>query len=324
MDQGRMTRRTLTVGKYRALQRASTPDGTFNILALDHLDSLRRVMNPTAPMNVTLNDLAAFKAEVMRCLAGETSGVLLDPVLGAAQAIQGSYLGSAGLLVELEKADYQLEPMPQHVEILADWGVEKIKRMGADGVKLFFYYNPDAETLVAAQEALIERVALECDRSDIPLYAEPILLSGDDDAKSFTRRLIDTAQRVAKLGVDVLKLEFPASMQLKPDESAQREACDAITKAIHIPWVLLSAGVDFDTYCRQVNIACESGASGFIAGRAVWGEAATITDTLQRARWLEETGRQRLKTLCEAAHCGKRWTDKLECQPVGVEWYATY
>src|SRR5438477_10515998 len=98
----------------------------------------------------------------------------------------------------------------------------------ANGVKLFFYYNPDVQALVAAREALITQVALECNRSDIPLYAEPILLSGDGDTENFTRRLIDTAQQIAKLGVDILKLEFPVNMRLNPDESAQREACEAL------------------------------------------------------------------------------------------------
>ncbi len=36
------------------------------------------------------------------------------------------------------------------------------------------------------------------------------------------------------------------------------------------PWILLSAGVDFDEFAIQVRIACTAGASGFLAGRAVW------------------------------------------------------
>ena len=327
MGQGRMTSKTVSVGKYRALQRTSTAEGIFTILALDHQDSLRRAMNPSAPLSVTFDHLEKFKSQVIRSLAIETSGVLLDPVLGAAQAIQGNYLGTAGLLVELEKADYQLRPMPQNVEVLGSWSVEKIKRMGSDGVKLFFYYNPDLDALTTAQDEFIERVVSECGRYDIPLFAEPILLPTDDTAgfaRNFTRQLIETAQRIEKLGVDVLKLEFPISRALEADEKTQREACEALTNTIEVPWVLLSAGVDFDTYCQQVEIACSAGASGYMAGRAVWGEAARIQDTVQRLEWLEVTGRKRLSILAEKAGGGTAWMTKLSCQSVSTEWYATY
>ena len=37
--------KTLSVGKYRALQKASTTDGIFCILAIDHQDALRRANN---------------------------------------------------------------------------------------------------------------------------------------------------------------------------------------------------------------------------------------------------------------------------------------
>ncbi|MBC7811104.1 MAG: hypothetical protein H7175_08160, partial [Burkholderiales bacterium] len=124
----------VSLGKYRALQRASTVDGHFTILALDHSDALRRAMNPNAPETVTSAQIMTFKEQVIRILAPETSGVLLDPIYGAAQAVCGNYLGGAGLLVELEKADYALRPMPLETEILPGWSAAKIKHMGADGV----------------------------------------------------------------------------------------------------------------------------------------------------------------------------------------------
>jgi tagatose 1,6-diphosphate aldolase len=323
-----MTPRTVTIGKYRALQRASTPEGLFNILAIDHQDSLRRVMNPVDPASLTVEQLVEFKTQVVSALAPEASGVLLDPVLGAAQAIHARYLDRAGLLVELEKGDYQLAPFPQNVQILPAWSVEKIKRMGADGVKMFFYYNPGMAELTAAQDDLIARVVADCARYDIPFYAEPILLPGDADtdrfANNFTDYALDTAKRIAALDVDVLKLEFPVNIRNQPDQKVWREACEALTEAINVPWVLLSAGVDFETYCRQVEIACATGASGYIAGRAVWGDAATIADSAQRIAWLNDTGRKRLRMLADAAQRGRQWTELIECEPVSTEWYKTY
>jgi tagatose-1,6-bisphosphate aldolase len=80
-----VTKRTVSIGKYRALQRASTPQGHFAILAVDHQDALRRVMRPDAPETITVTQIVEFKAQVVRALAPATSGILLDPIYGAAQ-----------------------------------------------------------------------------------------------------------------------------------------------------------------------------------------------------------------------------------------------
>ena len=42
-----------------------------------------------------------------------------------------------------------------------------------------------------------------------------------------------------------------------------------------MPWVLLSAGVGFDDFALQLEIAAKAGASGYMAGRSVWRDAVT-------------------------------------------------
>jgi tagatose 1,6-diphosphate aldolase len=320
--------RQVSPGKFRALSRASSADGHFNVLALDHTDALRRALNPAAPNTVTDDDILAFKRQVVAALAPETSGVLLDPIYGASQAIRGNYLGGVGLLVELEKADYPLKPMPLEGEILPGWSVAKIKRMGADGVKLFFYYNPDSPELAAKQDDLLQRVSADCAAHDIPLYAEPIPCSiGEPEsvyAEKFTRRVIDSARRIAGMGADILKLEYPVHKTQITDEARCRDACAALSAAIDVPWVLLSAGVSFDIFRQQVQIACQAGASGCIVGRAVWGEAAQIADEAERQCWLASIGRERMRALASFARAGSPWTNWIECAPVSVEWYRTY
>jgi tagatose 1,6-diphosphate aldolase len=282
-------------------------------------------MNPNAPETVTSAQIVTFKEQVIRTLAPETSGVLLDPIYGAAQAVCGNYLSGAALLVELEKADYALRPMPLETEILSGWSVAKIKHMGADGVKLFFYYNPDAKAFTALQDALLRRVVGECAAHDIPLYAEPIISgigeSSDIFTERFSERVIASARRIAALGADVLKMEFPLLHYSKPQG---QDTCEALTNALDVPWVLLSAGVPFETFWEQVETACSAGASGYIAGRAVWGEAAQISNSDERQRWLEGTGRDRLKMLTSQVKSGRAWTSILECESVTTDWYRTY
>lgn len=321
-----MSRRKLGIGKVRALQRASTPGGHFTILALDHQDALRRAMKPAAPETISTEAMIAFKSQVIQALAPECSGVLLDPIYGAAQSIESGALKKAALLVELEKADYALKAMPLRVELLPQWGVDKIKRMGADGVKLFFYYNVDDEEHALAQDSLLRKTASDCAHVDLPFYAEPILYRLDEPQEaytaSFSRRVTTAAKRVAALGADILKLEFPLAGPF--DEAQARQVCEALSQNMPVPWVLLSAGVDFETYCKQVEAACRAGASGFIAGRAVWGEAAQIHDLAERENWLDTIGRERMHRLAEVAALGSPWTEKLGCEEVSADWYRAY
>ncbi|MEP7293615.1 MAG: tagatose 1,6-diphosphate aldolase [Chloroflexota bacterium] len=320
--------RQVAPGKFRALGRASSAEGHFNVLALDHSDALKRALNSAAPHTVTTEQIVAFKQQVVSALTLEASGVLLDPIYGAPQAIHGSYLANAGLLVELEKADYRLNPMPLEVEILPGWSVAQIKRMGADGVKLFFYYNPDSPELTVKQDAVLRKVVADCTALDIPLYAEPILCGiGEDEtvyAEKYTRRVIESARRVAVLGADILKLEFPVPAARLGDETFSRDACTQLSASVDVPWVLLTAGVSFDVFCRQVEIACAAGASGCIVGRAVWGEAAQIADKRERQTWLETLGRDRMRQLTSCVQAGRPWTSRISCEPVSPDWYRTY
>ena len=321
-----MATKTLSPGKYRALQRATTAEGHFAVVALDHQDALKRSMRPDAPDSVSENDLRDFKLDAVRALISDASGVLLDPIYGAFPAVASNVLGNKGLLIELEKADYQMAPLPLDVEIDPDWNVTKIKRMNADGVKLFFYYNPDRADHAARQESTIRQVVADCARYDIPLYAEPILFTHDGDTSIAKTELVaKSARRVAGLGADVLKLEFPVDVNCAADEAAWLDACKAVTESIDVPWALLSASVSFDVFARHLEAACRAGASGYIVGRALWGEAALIANRDERLAWLKDTGSRRLQQLntIVAAH-GAPWFKHYVAPPVTVESFRRY
>jgi tagatose-1,6-bisphosphate aldolase len=123
------------------------------------------------------------------------------------------------------------------------------------------------------------------------------------------------------LGVDVLKAEFPVDVKVEPEESVWREACEELTDASDVPWVLLSAGISYDIFLKQVRTACEAGASGVMAGRAVWREAVTL-DRLVRNTFLQSVARermQRLQSLCEAL--GRPFTAVYDPPELTYDWY---
>jgi len=279
--------KNLSIGKLRSLQRCMTAGGGLSVLALDHRNNLRNALNPQHPEKVSDNDLTDFKLQVTSALAPYASAVLLDPQFSAFQVISSAALPPAtGLIVALEATGYSGDAAQRESRILEGWSVAGAKRMGADAVKLLVYYHPDSPT--ASQiERLVQQVGEDCDDSDMLFMLEPLTYSIDPQQKKLSgqaRRdvIVETARRLTSLGGDILKAEFPLDFQVYPMESDWQHACRELTRASAIPWVLLSASVDYETYERQVRIACQQGASGVAAGRAVWKEAVEGTPADRR------------------------------------------
>jgi tagatose 1,6-diphosphate aldolase len=283
--------------------------------------------------NVSYVEVVALKLEIIAALASHASGVLLDPVYGVAHAVMDDSLpGRVGLLVAVEESGYAGDTFARRSRILPGWSVAQIKRLGASAVKLLVYYHPDGGEVTRAQEEMVRRVADVCHQQDISLFLEPVSysqdLEGPKDSAAFAQDrvqiVVETARRLGRSGADVLKLEFPVDVDHEPDESAWRVACRLVSEASTIPWALLSAGVDFATFQRQVQIACQEGASGYLAGRAIWKEAVTLKGEA-RARFLREEAAKRLDTLMAVADReGRPWTEFYPPQPVPEGWYRTY
>jgi len=318
----------LSVGKRRGLAACSTKRGVFSILALDHRNNLRRVMNPDHPDQVSAKSMGDFKSTLIREVSPFASAALLDPEFGAAQSIQSDSLpGDIGLVISVEATGYTGDPDARESRILPGWSVGKIRRMGATALKLLVYYHPDSE-LAGQQEALVESVAESCKKYDLAFFIEPLAYSLDPGKKlnSIEKRdiVVRTADKLTHLGVDVLKAEFPLEIKEDENETHWAEACREVSQASSVPWVLLSAGVDFDTYIGQLTIACQSGASGAMAGRAVWKEAVGKQgeDLLGFLRGKASDRMNRLTNLCDAI--GKSWKDFYSEQSVDDTWYQSY
>ncbi len=298
----------LSLGKLRGLQLCATARGVMAVLAIDHRDNLRRALNPADPAAVSGKTLVAFKRDVLSTLAPEASAVLLDPEYGLEPAVRARTLPrTAGLLLALERSGYSGESAARRSELLPGWDVARATQVGADAVKLLVYYHPDASTAPEV-EALVQQVGAASIASGSPFFLEILTYSTDPrrphlSADERHRVVVESARRLTLLpGVDVLKAEFPLDIAAVPDEAAWLAACQEMTAAAKVPWVLLSAGVDFDTYLRQVTAAARGGASGVAVGRAVWNEAVQLPPG-ERRNFLATTARERMAriaALCEA------------------------
>jgi tagatose 1,6-diphosphate aldolase len=330
----------LTIGKLRGLQELANDDGVFNICAMDHRRSMMRIMEGghVVEGSTSYEEMSQRKLELCAHLAPHASAVLLDPLFGAAQSIShGALPKSTGLLVSLEASGYSGPSEFRMSELEEGWSVEKIKRMGASAVKFLIYYRPDFIELANKLMELVEAVGQECQKYDIPLVIEPLSYPLGEEAKNpaqFTaakEQLVPkTAKHITALPVDMLKSEFPSDLRYNKDKGKLIDICQKLDKASQVPWVVLSAGVSFDIFCQQVEIACKAGASGFLAGRAIWQEAMNIDDPKERAKMLQTVGVERLKQLTEiAAKHAVPWYKKLGLKPdelaeTAEGWYQQY
>jgi tagatose-1,6-bisphosphate aldolase len=312
-----------TIGKLRGLQQCTSTRGTFTCLALDHRQNLRKA-NPAFINNA---DLARFKLDVTAALADLSTAVLLDPEVSAAQAIAaGALPGKSAFVVAVESTGYSGAPNARQSQILTGWTVEKAKRMGASMIKLLVYYHPDSPN-ARGMEAFVRQVADECTHYDLSIMLEPLSYSLDAAKKlsSAEKRYVvtETARRLVSPSIDVLKSEFPLDIAEDPDESAWSKACAEVSTASPAPWIVLSAAVNFNTYLRQVEIACRAGASGAAAGRAIWQEAISM-DGQPRLEFLRTIGRERLSRLTAlCSDFGKPISDFYTAD-APFDWYKNY
>ena len=314
--------KTITIGKLRGLQQISSPRGTFTALALDHRQNLRKAN----PAFVNDEELSRFKLDVTTALSGQATAVLLDPEVSAAQAIaDGTIPNQVGLVVAVESTGYTGDATARQAQIIPGWSVEKAKRMGASAIKLLVYYHPDSST-AAEIEDFTSNVAEDCRKNDLVLMLEPLSYSLDETRKlsSDEKRyvVVETARRLTPLHIDLLKAEFPLDVA-DMDESKWLDSCKEISVASAVPWILLSAAVDYEMFVRQVMVACKAGASGIAVGRAVWKEAIPLSGD-ERLKFLNGTAKDRISRLTSLCHAlAKPYTDFYQSS-APFDWYQTY
>jgi tagatose-1,6-bisphosphate aldolase len=213
---------------------------------------------------------------------------------------------------------------------------------GAPAVKLLIYFRPDLKNIASKQLDLVAGLADQCLEEDIAFLVESVsypieeerINQGGTSSRKFAEikpgLVIETARQITALPIDVLKAEFPADIKFEQDEGKLLGLCKELNRASRLPWVLLSAGVDFESFRKQVKIACKAGASGFLAGRALWQEGVRIRSREKRLDFFQNTAVPRLKELAEIADIyGKPWYSRLGAEdgkfvPLAEGWYRDY
>ena len=191
-----------------------------------------------------------------------------------------------GLIVTLESHAFQDTPSGRLSSEIPNWSVEKIKRVGGDAVKVLAWYRPDSDDAVRiAQQDFAKRIGEACARYDLPYLFELLVYPLAHDAHR-TSDYVEMSGKHADMvlesvrtfaapdfGVDIFKLESPVEAKLvQPSDSATRRLFEEMGKLAGRPWVMLSAGAGMAEFRIVLEYAYKAGASGYLAGRAIWAE----------------------------------------------------
>jgi tagatose 1,6-diphosphate aldolase len=313
----------LTPGKFRGLQRIANANGTLTMVATDQNSSMINMMKDAfkkkgEDREPTYAEIVEAKVMLARALAPACSGLLVDAYYGYWSSIaSGAIPRDIGTLIRVEKSGGGKNKAGAPLgEVEAGWSVEKIKLCGADAVKLLAQFEPTEMDSAEHQFEFIRRIYEECKRNDILMLLEPLAFpfGGEKkDSESFVKRkartVIDTAKYLSRY-CDVYKAEFPGTLGVESDNQLM-DNLHQLSEASETPWVLLSAGVDFPDYKKQVEMAVKAGASGILGGRAFWKEYFTYPNPADRQKFAETTCVERVRTIHQLVTTqGKPWFAK--------------
>lgn len=253
----------------------------FLMLAIDHRKSLRKLLNSENPDQVSNQEIIQIKSQIIKSLSDQFSGVLIDSEYG----IKAYENKKKPFLLCIEKMDYIEEGDGRITQL--QYSAKDLKEMGAFGVKLLLYYNQDSSTANIQMETA-KKVSDQCRENDLPFFLELVTY---DEKGSKSEQVLNAVSMFLDQGIraDVFKLEYPGDA----------ESCKLLTEYLgNTPWILLTLGKDFETFKKELKVAVENGAKGFLAGRSIWQEACGMRGK-EREEFLKNVVTRRFEEICE-------------------------
>jgi sulfofructosephosphate aldolase len=250
------------------------------MVAIDQRESLRTLLQATRAPKVSDEHVQEFKVAVAQTLAPFASAMLFDtqfamPALRAARKANPA----CGLIVAADRLLQDAGAPVTDTEIDLDVDPEHVRAMGAVAMKLLLLWKgpESSERCLDLATKFMER----CHAFGLIGIIEAMVRQpAEAPAWDHEVEIIAAARALAASRPDLYKGEVPFLGRGAPGEI--RAVSEAITEAIGCPWVVLSQGVEIDDFPRSVEAACRGGASGFLAGRAIW--ADSLSDDDYRAR----------------------------------------
>jgi sulfofructosephosphate aldolase len=275
--------------------------GTFLMVAMDQRDSLRTML---AQHHADVDDarMVRFKLAVARELGPYASGFLIDRHYAYAEIVRDRLLPpTCGLILAADALDQPPGGIVEDTDL--DQGVEAVLDPAVVALKLLVIWRDDAER---ARRVDTARRFVELERSHGLLSVLEPVVRGPE---GFDREsaIVEAASELGQVGCDLYKCEVPTHGAGEPEEiTGWSRRIDA---AVPCPWVVLSQGVPPERYPAAVEAACKGGASGMLAGRAVWTATLAADDPTGLLREHSVPRLQQLGAIVDAH--GRPWREKV-------------
>ncbi|MDQ0643107.1 hypothetical protein [Microbacterium murale] len=283
------------------LETIARPSGGFAMVAMDQRESLRHMFDLAGRGRPEDEVLIDFKVAVAAELGPLASGFLADRQFGF-DRVSAAVPESTGLILAVDALD-QVEGGPVEDTALDEAVLEELPA-GVDAIKLLVIWRRDEKREARAE--LASRFIAEARARGVLSVLEPVVRAApgetDFDADAAIR---EAARELSALDPDLYKSQVP--MAGAGTEAEQRTASAALNECMSRPWVVLSQGVERERFADAVRAACLEGASGFLAGRALWSDVVSQNDVRSelRARSID-----RLRTLADVVdEHARSWRD---------------
>lgn len=258
------------------LDAIARPTGSLAMVAMDQRESLRHMFDLAGAGRPADDVLIRFKLDVAQALGPLASGFLIDRHYGF-EAVREALPATTGLILAADALE-QEDGGPVEETALDEVVLAETDLAGVSALKLLVIWRRDAKR--EQRVRLVERFVAECRARGVLSVLEPVVRAtpeeGDEGTWDLDVAIREAAAELSPLGQSLYKVQVPLSGT--GDAAEQRAASERLNAVITGPWVVLSQGVDRPAFLPAVEAACRAGASGFLAGRALWSDVVGRDD----------------------------------------------
>jgi sulfofructosephosphate aldolase len=265
--------------------------GTFLMVAMDQRESLRTMLRELGKPDGD-EDVRRFKLAVARELAPHASGFLIE----GEHVADVAPLVPHGLILAVDRL------VQERGAAVEDTGLDEIAAVpaGVVALKLLVIWRDDDRR--AERVELARRFVALAARHGVLSVLEPVVRHDDREWA-----IVEAARELGAVRPSLYKCQVPLGGKGEPE--AITAHCREIDAVLPCPWVVLSQGVEPADFPAAVEAACAGGASGMLAGRAVWTSTLGADDPTELLRTRSVPRLQELAAIVDAH--GRRWHQKV-------------
>ncbi|MEI9484257.1 sulfofructosephosphate aldolase [Enterobacter cancerogenus] len=269
------------------------PSGGFAMLAVDQREAMRMMFSAAGvPAPVTDKQLTDFKVNTARIVSPYASAILVDRQFCYRQIVEQNAIAQSCAMIVAADEFIPGNGLPvDSVVIDRSIDPQAVKRDGGKALKLLVLWRSDEDPQQRLE--MVREFNQLCHANGLLSIIEPVVRPPRrGDVFDREQAIIDAAKELGDSGADLYKVEMPLAG--KGTQQELLTASQKLNEQINMPWVILSSGVDEKLFPRAVRMAMQAGASGFLAGRAVWSSVVGLPETELMLRDISVPKLQRL------------------------------